>query len=325
MKKNLILSVCLLLVFTAVTPRSGTAGSVKIGVLPIVDALPFYVMRKQGLDKTLSMPVDLITFRSAIERDAAFQTGKIDAYLGDLVSATLMRSRGFPTKVVSVILGKTPQEGLFALLTPPNSPVLTLKDLKGKHVAISSNTIIEYVLDGLLKAHGLSGSDIKKQEIKSIPIRFQMLMSGKIDAAVLPDPLASLARFKGARWIADDGGTNLSQTVLVWNEAFLNRHPAFLRAFYRAYDQAVSRINRDHEKVRGLLVEKCRLPQPIAKTFKFADFPPASPVAPQSLKKVLAWMGKKGLLEHPVKTDDLLVNPKSLFPAAHRPNTAKTP
>ncbi len=304
MKKTALLLVSL--VFFISLGLSARAATVRIGVLPIVDALPFYVAQRRGFFTSLPMPVKLITFRSAVERDAAFQTGKLDAYLGDIISAALLRSRGFPAKIVSVILGKTPKEGLFAILSPPGSSVRSLRDLRGKHVAISSNTIIEYVLDGLLKESGLPPDAVKKQEIKSIPIRFQMLMTGKIDAAVLPDPLASLAKSKGAHWLADDGKTNLSQTVLIWNETFLKNHRPFLAAFYRAYDRAVAVINRNHRGVRALLVEKCRLPKPIAQTFVFADFPKASPPSGKDLANVLTWLKDKGLLKRPVTPDDLL-------------------
>ncbi len=304
MKKFISMMVfCLFFISAPVTTFSATP--VKIGVLPIVDALPFYVAQQHGLFKALPRPVTLVTFRSAVERDAAFQTGKVDAYLGDLISATLLRSRGFPAKVVSIILGKRPSEGLFAILTPPTSPIRNIRDLEGKHIAISSNTIIEYVLDGLLKAHGIPPGTVKKQEIKSIPIRFQMLMTGKIDAAVLPDPLASLARSKGAHWIADDGKYNLSQTVLVWNDAFIHENTGFLKTFYKAYNRAVAIINRDHEAVRGLLVEKCRLPRSIASSFKFADFPSASIPSRASVESVLSWVKGKGLLKRPVTFEDL--------------------
>jgi len=133
-----------------------------------------------------------------------------------------------------------------------------------------------------------------------------MLMSGKIDAAVLPDPLASLAKSKGAHWLADDGKTNLSQTVLIWNETFIKDHRPFLTAFYRAYNRAVAIINQNHQGVRTLLVEKCRLPKPIAQSFVFADFPKASPPSGKDLANVLTWLKDKGLLKRPVTPDDLL-------------------
>ncbi len=299
MKKSIVPFLCLIICLTFSPAVSATP--VRIGVLPIVDALPFYVAQEKGLFKNLPRPVSLITFRSAVERDAAFQTHKLDAYLGDLISAALLRSRGFPARAVSVILGQKPGEGLFAILSSPASSIRTIEDLRNKQVAISSNTIIEYVLDGLLKANGIPESDIKKQEIKSIPIRFQMLMNNKIDAAVLPDPLASLAQFKGAHWIADDGKTNLSQTVLIWNDLFLRHNRNFLKLFYRAYDRAVAIINRNHDAVRSLLVRKCRLPRPIASSFKFQDFPPASPPSRVMALSVLTWLRHKRLLKKDIR------------------------
>ena len=310
MKKLVVVFLCFILSFTFA--KAASAKPIKVGVLPIVDALPFFVAEDHGLFREFSCPVSLLTFRSAVERDAAFQTGKIKAYLGDLISAALLRSRGFPARAVSIILGKKPDEGLFAILSSPSSPIRTLGDLRGKHVAISSNTIIEYVLDGLLTSHGIPLKDIKKEEIKSIPIRFQMLISNKIDAAVLPDPLASLARFKGAHWIADDRNDNLSQTVLIWNDSFIRTHHRFLSRFYDAYNRAVALINRDHNAVRPLLVRKCHLPKPIAKSFKFADFPLASPPSRKMALSVLAWLKKKHILKHPIRIEDFIVT-ENLF------------
>ena len=304
MKKGVILFLCLTLCL--VFDTRVFAKPVRVGVLPIVDALPFYVAEERGFFKKLPQPVTLITFRSAVERDAAFQTRKLDAYLGDLISAALLKSRGFPARAVSIVLGKKPEEGLFAILSSPTSSIKTFNDLKGKHVAISSNTIIEYVLDGLLKTRGIPPGKIKKQEIKSIPIRFQMLMSNKIDAACLPDPLASLAQVKGAHWIADDGHTNLSQTVLIWNDNFIKSNNSFLTKFYDAYNKAVAVINRDHNAVRPLLVKKCRLPKPIAKSFKFADFPLTSTPSKEEASAVLSWLRGKKLLANPINVNSFI-------------------
>jgi len=312
MKRSIIIFMVIMLSLIRIPAAYAT--TVRIGILPIVDALPFFVAKEKGLFKGLPLPVELIPFRSAVERDAAFQTGKLDAYLGDLISTALLRSRGVPARAVSVILGKKPKEGLFAILSSPDSSIRTLPGLKGKRVAISSNTIIEYVLDGLLKANGISPNAVRKQEIKSIPIRFQMLINNKIDAAVLPDPLASLARYKGAHWIADDGQTNLSQTVLTWNDRFLARHRVFLEKFYAAYNRAVTLINQNHARFRPLLVKKCHLPKPIAKTFHFADFPRAAPPSKKAAARILAWLRWKNLLKKPVTVKDIIVSSTSLRP-----------
>lgn len=59
-------------------------------------------------------------------------------------------------------------------------------------VAISRNTIIDYVASKIVKG------DVELVDVPSIANRFQLLMKGKIDAAVLPEPWGSLALAKNA-------------------------------------------------------------------------------------------------------------------------------
>ena len=76
---------------------------------------------------------------------------------------------------------------MFAVLAGPKSRLSRAADLAGVPVAISKNTIIEYTTRHLLKKSGLQPDRIKVMEVKNIPVRFQMLMAGKIKAATLPE------------------------------------------------------------------------------------------------------------------------------------------
>ena len=79
MKRSIIIFMVIMLSLIRIPAAYAT--TVRIGILPIVDALPFFVAKEKGFFKGLPLPVELIPFRSAVERDAAFQTGKLDAYL----------------------------------------------------------------------------------------------------------------------------------------------------------------------------------------------------------------------------------------------------
>src|SRR5208337_5046378 len=105
-------------------------------------------------------------------------------------------------------------------------------------VAVSSNTILDFLTTKFLLSKGVPMSEAHLVEMKNIPIRLQMLLGGQVAAAVLPEPLATLAESKGARALADDAGTGLSSTVLAFNETFLNASPERARAFLRAVDRA---------------------------------------------------------------------------------------
>ena len=54
---------------------------IRIGLLPIIDSVPFYAAEADGLFEEQGLNVQLETFSSAAERNVALQTGAIDAQL----------------------------------------------------------------------------------------------------------------------------------------------------------------------------------------------------------------------------------------------------
>ena len=110
-----------------------------------------------------------------------------------MITSTVMVSRNIDVAVGALLLGSVGKEGPFYILGSPKDGPGTLDALKGVPIGISSNTIIQYVTDRMLQSKGFGPGDIKTVEVKKIPLRFQMLMTGQIGAATLPDPLATLA------------------------------------------------------------------------------------------------------------------------------------
>ena len=129
---------------------------------------------------------------------------------GDLLAVALIRQGGTPVKAVSLAMGTTPEEGRFAMLAAPGT-IESVDELKGKKIAISKNTIIEYVADQMLLAKGIKPQEVQKVNIAKMPLRAEMLLQGEVTAAVLPDPLAVHAELKGAKVLVDD--TKLSDNI----------------------------------------------------------------------------------------------------------------
>ena len=98
----------------------------------------------------------------------------------------------------------SPDNRCFGLVVSPKSKAQTLADLKGKDIAVSSATIIDFLLAQLLQQEGAAPDFLNRQDIRQIPVRLQMLLSGQIESALLPEPLVSLVEAKGARTILND-------------------------------------------------------------------------------------------------------------------------
>ncbi len=294
MKTFLLLFTALLLAFPA-----AAADQLKIGLLLIEDSIPFWVAEQEGYYQEQGIDVELIPFLSALERDSALTAGAIDAAISDPVGAILFDKGTGRLKITSLGLGKTPAEGVFAILASPKSDITTAKQLKGVEIAVSNSTIIEYVTDKLLENQGFLPGEISKIEVKKMPIRMQMLLSNSVAAATLPEPLASIAAAKGAKVILKDSSTHqsLSQTVIIFRTEFLTQKKVTVQKFFKAYGDAVRSINADPEKFRPLFLEKGRIPPFMADSYPIPVYPEPAPFSIDLYQPVIKWLAAKGLVD----------------------------
>ena len=210
------------------------------------------------------------------------------------------------------MLGATTDQGRFAIVSAPGQKVGSIADLKGVPVGTASLTITEYVLDKLMEEAGVSAADVKKEEVDKMPVRFQLLMSGKLKAASLPEPFVSLAEKQGAQIVPGGDDTkaknNISQTVLAVNRKFADTEDgaATVTALLKAWDKAVADINANPDSFRSTLVSKARLPEPLATSFAVSTYPTATAPTAEQVQSVLDWMKTKGYLKAEVTPQDLL-------------------
>jgi NitT/TauT family transport system substrate-binding protein len=288
--------------------------SMKIGVLPNEDSLPLFVAEKDGLFKKAGLDVTLVQFPSAAERDAALTAGSIDAASGDIIAAALLTSKGFPVRMVTLELGATPKQGRFGILAAKNSGLTSLRDLSTKGaLAQSSGTLATYSADKMLEQASVDPKSVKRVEVKKLPVRFELLSQGKVPAAVLPEPLLSLGVKQGLKLLADDTtGANISQTVLYVSDKYLETPggAASAKALLGVWDEAVKSINAAPDSYRALLVDKARLPKPIATEYEINQYPEAQLPTTAMVAEVLQWMTGNKLLGTPVTYDQLVWQPK---------------
>lgn len=139
--------------------------------------------------------------------------------------------------------------------------------MKGKDIAISTNTIIEYATDKILEKYGLSPDDVNKVAVPQIPARLEMLQSGKIDAATLPDPLATVAIKNGAKVIESTDRLGINPGVLLFSDQALEQKENEIKAFYRAYNKAVEYLKQnDKSSYIDIVIEKASFPEDVRDT-----------------------------------------------------------
>jgi len=294
MKRLLIGIAACLMIFCSAPAK---AEPLRMGILPVLDTLPLQVAKLEGLFHKHGVDVELVPFMSALERDTAMKSGRLDGYFGDLIATLVLIDSGTPMKIVTVSYATTPGSRMFGVVTKPGFE----KPAAGEalSVAISKTTVIEYLLHSMSAKGLLEGFTLEPLEIKKIPIRMQMLTAGQIDTALLPEPLLSLAASKGGTVLATDETLAMPLTVLCMDEDALAR-PGLHEGFIKAYAEAVAMLRGNPNAYCGLMAEACRIPAPLANDFPVYDYPLPELPGEDAVADVQEWMLGKGMIEAPL-------------------------
>lgn len=270
----------------------------KLALLPIVDVLPFFLAEQRGYFAEAGIEVTAVPVSSALERDQLLQAGEVDGMLGELAAAAVFNRDVTRIRVVMTARKAYPDAPIFRVLAAPGSTAASASDLAGVPIAISENTIIEYLTDRLLQAEGLTPEQIVGRSVPAIPERFQLLMQGRIEAATLPDPLAQSAVTAGAVMVLDDAAhPEYAVTILAFRSETLRDNPVGVRRFLEVWNRAADDINADPAEHRALLLEKVRVPENVRETFSIPPFPTREIPTPLQWEDVVDWLMEKGLID----------------------------
>lgn len=292
---------------------TATAATMKIATLPAADSIVLDVAVQEGLFKKNGLDVQTVPFKSALEVGAAMRAGQLAGHFGDLMNVFVQNETGAPQAVVLTTTHTTPAQRAFGMVVAPKfvSQIQSLADLKATPTAMSASTIIDYLLDRMKGTESLPESALKNTEVRQIPIRLQMLLSGQVQTAILPEPLVTVVEQKGGRVIWDDRKLDESLAVVALKREWLDDKT--VTAFRQAVAQAAALIEADPEKYRALMVQKRLLPPPVAKQYQMvrfslfgrADGLPPMPTA-EDVQRVGQWMKDKGVLKNVPAFEDVI-------------------
>jgi len=302
------LSFFLILLTLAFPAISSPGEKLGFGILPVVDVLPLLAGQEKGLFEKEGIDLELISFQSALERDAALQAGRLDGYFGDILNTVLLVQSGEQLKIIATAFHTHPQCRMFGIAVAPGSGITDPAGIKGKDVAISSATVIEYLLDQLLATRNMSPRDVTKLEIKKIPIRLQMLLSGQVAAALLPEPLLTLAETHGASIVLDDRKLNMALTVLAVNLKNRPTISALIPKFLKAYNAAVDLINENPLLFKELLIAKTQFPMAVKDKYQIPVFPARALPAETDVQAVQEWLLKNSLIKTRIPYADMVIS-----------------
>ncbi len=304
----------------ALLAGAASAQEIRIAALQAADAVVLYAAADEKLFEAQGLDVKVIPFKSALEVGAAMRANRLDGHFADLMNVFTQNATGISQAVILTTTHTNPEQRAFGLCVSPayseKLPTLdALKASKNVDMAMSSSTIIDYLADRMKDSAGLPKEVFKNIEVKPIPIRLQMLLTGKAATALLPEPLVSVVESKGGKVIWDDRKLDEPLAVVSLKKSLLDDKT--VEGFRRAVAEAAKRIEADPEKYRAYMVKKGLLPAAAAKGYKMvrfsiygsADGLPPLPSA-EDVKRVGGWMVQKGMIKTEPVFEDVVWTPK---------------
>lgn len=282
--------------------QKGAKPALSVGLMPDTDSVPFIVAQEKGYFAEEGVEVTLHSFKSAMDRDAALQSGQLDGAVSDLLAAAFAKAGGFDVRVTSST------DGAYQMIAGKGNEAKDVRALAGADIAVSRNTIIEYVTDCILRENGMASDALQKVSIPQIPARLEMLQNGKLSAATLPEPMASIAVANGCRFMTGSGELGINPGVMLFSVKAAEGKKESLKAMYRAYNKAVEYLKKTpREEYIGMVVEKCGFPSAAKDALKLPDYRAAMLPKESDVTEVMRWLKEKDLIKQEYTFQNLVV------------------
>lgn len=265
---------------------------IRFGMMASTDVIPFVMMNENKLSDQYNFELDLQVFTSAKDRDAAFQAGELDGVITDYIGICLYQNAGFDVKITGIT------DGDYILLAGKNTGMTDVSQVKGKSIAISENTLIEYTLDTILEKNGLEATDVVKEVVPRIPDRLELLRNEQIDLGLMPEPFATLALSENAVLLGTANEFGLYPAVSAFSNEALEGKKEAIQNFYKAYNEAVDYLNQtDISEYEDTVIKAVGYPEEMAGTIEVKPFRTSTLPLEEEVLDAIGWASSKGLCE----------------------------
>src|SRR5665213_578784 len=232
--------------------------------LPVFNPLVWNIMKARGFDAKHGFELDIHAYPSIAAFYAGFATGETDALIGGPTVFQKLYQEGVPLRIIGT--GFT----LADLVIFAKDPAIkTLADLKGKQLAIDMGGSQFQVVKIYANAKGLEiGKDIIAVNANFGVARAQ-LEAGRVDAALVIEPLASISAkqhpdwhvvFNGAQGWKELTGEDGWEIVPAMRSDAIARIPNGPKMLLAALQDVADFINKNTAEADKIANETLKLP-----------------------------------------------------------------
>lgn len=273
------------------------------GAMSSIDIVPIVIAQEKGYFEEEGLDLDFQLFTAAKDRDAALQAGALDGLIADEIAISIYQNSGIDMKIT----GQT--NGAWTLVVGKDSGIENLSGLKNKKMAISENTMIDYLSDYIATENGVSADEIEKVAIPAMPARLEALKNKQVDAAILPAPFDDTAVADGGKALAKIDNADITISAFGFTQEEIDTNGDAIKAFFAGYNKAVEYMqNTDIKEYEDILI----------KTVGYSEDTRGNIVLPElklnylpkveNVQAVFDWSKKKGIIDKDLKAEDVIVD-----------------
>jgi NitT/TauT family transport system substrate-binding protein len=227
----------------------------------------------EGLLKPFAPDATFKTWRTPDEMRAGISSGSMTAVVVPTYVAANLYNRGLGLRLANVLT-----KGLLYVVAPSGS-VTDIAGLKGKRVAVPfRNDMPDFIFRRLVAAAGMQMSDIAVEYPATPPEALQLLVSGRVDAALLTEPASSGAilrakfSFKSLDrvidcqkvWTTVTGAPTIPQAGLAVTDKLAGQiGPDGAAALQQALEAAAASVAKNPSAAASVAASAFDLPAPI--------------------------------------------------------------
>lgn len=251
MRKFAMVSVGLTAVLLAGCSASVTPDvpTFKVNLDTWIGYAPLRLAQEKGFFAEEGVNVEISTTPDVGTRKTMLRKGDVDALAETIDALVLDRDEGVPTVAVLQIDESKGADGILSLDT-----VQSIKDLKGKIVAVQQNYASEILLNYALLENGLQPTDVTKLDTEA-GAAAAAFFSKNVDVAVTFQPWLSKAKQRpgGKLLYSSKDAPGVIVDILSVREDYLRDHPDVVAKVLRAWFKALEFWHENPDQANAIM------------------------------------------------------------------------
>ncbi len=257
----------------------------------------FWIAYDKEWFKEEGINVSVKTFSTGLDLAVEMSRGDIDIALVCIGPAIVLKSRGTPIKLVAM----THSHG-YALVV--NNEYNDVKELDGKLVAVPGPGSPCWLLAKIIEAkYNVSFVYRKMPPFMAV----NALITGKVDAAFLPEHYATLAKKMGAKILvrSQEIWLDMPGSGIIVKEDFLRKHPGIVKKIISIIDKATKFIKENFSDAVKIVAKRLALDYgTMSESMKYLDY--TTKINVSSIEKYIDLLYRFGAIDKKISIEEFV-------------------